>query len=412
MTLAAVLVWGLCLAGQARAGTIGVMTQNLYVGADLDPPTAAVMTGDPANIIPAVTQFWNQVQATNFPQRAQAIAGEVAQTRPLLIGLQEAALYRTGPVTGSPVPSATTVTADYVSTLLGALSQRGLNYKVVAVTQNADVELPGVIGGSLKDLRLTDRDVILARADLPASVFSLRNVQTGNFAAQVAIPVGTSGLTIPYPRGWASVDATLNGYDFRFISTHLENVPGYQEAQAAELLAGPANTSLPVILAGDFNSPADGSGPFGAQVLLKAGFGDAWAATHPGDPGLTWGQDADLLNPTSNVTQRLDYVLFRGGLGAADASLVGADSSARTPSGLWPSDHAGLVADLAAPVPEPTSLTLVALGVGALALWRGARPGRRATARRHTVGGTLRPCTGSAMPIKATWTRIKEVIAC
>jgi hypothetical protein len=372
LTLAAALVSGLFLAGQARADVIGVMTQNLYVGADLDPPTAAVMTGDPTNIIPAVTQFWNQVQATNFPQRAQAIAGEVAQAQPLFIGLQEAALYRTGPVTGSFVPSATTVAADYMTTFLGALSQRGLNYKVVAVTQNADVELPGVIGGGLKDLRLTDRDVILARADLPALVFSLRNVQTGNFAAHVSIPVGTSGLTIPYLRGWASVDATLNGYDFRFISTHLENVPGYQEAQAAELLAGPANTSLPVILAGDFNSPADGSGPFGAQVLLGGGFSDSWSATHPGDPGLTWGQAADLLNPTSDVTQRIDYVLFRRGLAAADASLVGADPSARTSSGLWPSDHAGLVAELATPVPEPTTLLLVALGVVALggrALW-------------------------------------------
>jgi endonuclease/exonuclease/phosphatase family metal-dependent hydrolase len=383
VTLTAVLISGLFLAGQARADVIGVMTQNLYVGADLDPPTAAIMTGDPAKIIPAITQFWNQVQATDFSQRAQAIAGEVAQAQPLLIGLQEAVLYRTGPVTGSPVPSATTVAADYVTTLLSALAQRGLNYKVVAITQNADVELPGVIGGSLKDLRLTDRDVILTRADLPASVFSLRNVQTGNFAAHVSIPVGTSGLAIPYLRGWASVDATLNGYNFRFITTHLENVPGYQEAQAAELLAGPANTSLPVILSGDFNSPADGSGPYGAQVLLDGGFGDAWSATHPGDPGLTWGQDPDLLNLTSQVTQRIDYVLFRGGLAAADVSLVGADPSARTPSGLWPSDHAGLVADLATPVPEPTSLLLVALGVGAL--------GVRA----------LRPCTRSAKSLKA-----------
>ncbi|HEX5269056.1 MAG TPA: endonuclease/exonuclease/phosphatase family protein, partial [Gemmataceae bacterium] len=366
LTLAAALLCGLSLAGRAKGDVIGVMTQNLYVGADLGPPTAAVMTGDPAQIIPAVTQFWNQVQATNFPQRAQAIAGEVAQAQPLLIGLQEAALYRTGPVTGSPVPSAPTVAADYVTTLLGALAQRGLNYKVVAVTQNADVELPGVIGGSLKDLRLTDRDVILARADLPNSVFSLRNVQAGNFASYVSIPVGASGLAIPYLRGWASVDATLNGYDFRFISTHLENVPGYQEAQAAELLAGPANTSLPVILAGDFNSPADGSGPYGARVLLDGGFADAWSATHPGDPGFTWGQDADLLNPTSHVTQRIDYVLFRGGPAAGGASLVGADPSARTPSGLWPSDHAGLVVGLATPVPEPTSLSLVALGLGAL----------------------------------------------
>jgi hypothetical protein len=39
--------------------------------------------------------------------------------------------------------------------------------------------------------------------------------------------------------------------------------------------------------------------------------------------------------------------MARGPIAAQEAHLVGADPSARTPSGLWPADHAGLVATLA-----------------------------------------------------------------
>jgi hypothetical protein len=39
-------------------------------------------------------------------------------------------------------------------------------------------------------------------------------------------------------------------------------------------------------------------------------------------------------------------VLFRGALDALDADVVGEELSDRTPSGLWSSDHAGVVAAL------------------------------------------------------------------
>jgi endonuclease/exonuclease/phosphatase family metal-dependent hydrolase len=154
-------------------------------------------------------------------------------------------------------------------------------------------------------------------------------------------------------RGWVSVDAKVRGKTFRFINTHLEPIDiapqaqaAIQLAQATELLQGPANTSLPVVLVGDFNSPADGSGTDTYEVLVGAGFEDTWSQTHPGDPGYTWGHDADLQNEDVNLTQRLDLVLFRGDLRALSADIVGEDPADRTPSGLWPSDHAGVVATL------------------------------------------------------------------
>ena len=44
------------------------------------------------------------------------------------------------------------------------------------------------------------------------------------------------------------------------------------------------------------------------------------------------------------LTQRIDVVLVRGGLTAGGAALVGDDKKDRTASGLWPSDHDGVVA--------------------------------------------------------------------
>jgi endonuclease/exonuclease/phosphatase family metal-dependent hydrolase len=142
---------------------------------------------------------------------------------------------------------------------------------------------------------------------------------------------------------------TLRGQTFRFINTHLEPegpLNAIQVAQGNELLSGPANTSLPVILVGDFNSRADGTGTPTYNNLIGAGFKDAWSTTHPGELGNTWSHDADLLNTTVNLTRRLDLVLYRNNLCALDADVVGDELSDRTPSGLWPSDHAGVVATL------------------------------------------------------------------
>jgi hypothetical protein len=39
-------------------------------------------------------------------------------------------------------------------------------------------------------------------------------------------------------------------------------------------------------------------------------------------------------------------ILFRGAIDVDDVELVGDKQADRTPSGLWPSDHAGVVATL------------------------------------------------------------------
>ena len=82
------------------------------------------------------------------------------------------------------------------------------------------------------------------------------------------------------------------------------------------------------------------------QSILAAGYADAWSARHPSDPGFSCCQATNLLNPTSTLTERVDLVLTRGPFHVAKASLVGDEPSDRLPSGLWPSDHAGVVVNL------------------------------------------------------------------
>jgi hypothetical protein len=335
------------------APNLPVMTRNLYLGADLNPFFEAARTGTLEEIIAATTRTWQTVQATNFPERAEALADEMDESNPLLVGLQEVSLFRTGPADGNQT-RATHVEYDYLKILLRELYERRLLYVPVTITENADGESPGFTDEGLKDIRLTDRDVILVRMNLPTSKLQLSNPQTGNFVNYVSDPV-------PLLRGWGSIDVTLRGKTFRFINTHLEPestdpndpVPNeIQIAQGEEILSGPANTNLPVILAGDFNSRVGGGGTLTYSNLIGAGFSDAWSVTHPGEPGNTWGHAENLRNDTVNLDQRLDLVLFRdglseGGLCAVGADVVGDDPlKDRTPSGLWPSDHAGVVATL------------------------------------------------------------------
>lgn len=339
--------------GGARGVT--VMTRNLYLGADI----FAVVNGDPRGIPIRVTQAWQHIQLMNFPERAGSIAGEIAAASPQLVGLQEVPLYRIDPsgdaAFGGRTP-ATVVALDYLATLQAALAARGQCYNVVSSNLLTDVELPGIVSvNPLKfiDIRYTDRDVILARCDVPTS-----DGRSGVYVARVTYTAGAA--TIPSPRGWTSTLATVGGVTFRFANTHLETdgSPAIQVAQATELLAELAAESDPIVLVCDCNSAADGSQTATYRLLTgQGGFADAWSDAHPRDPGYTSSlPDGFFTDP--QLRTRIDLVLARYGLGASPnagivggvhAVVVGEEPGDRTASGLWPSDHAGVVATLTMP---------------------------------------------------------------
>ena len=217
------------------------MTRNMYLGADFDRVLAATSFPEFANEVAAL---YIHVQQSRIPERAAAVAREIEATQPQLIGLQEVSVWRTGPF-GGP---ATTVTFDTLQSLLDALSARGLHYTPISILTEFEAEAPSALG---INIRFTDRDVILARADLGASELVLSNIQAQRFTTNLMFMTPVLGpLTIP--RGWISVDGKVRGKSFRFVTSHLESFhPGIQAVQASELIQAACNTTLPVIIAGD-----------------------------------------------------------------------------------------------------------------------------------------------------------------
>ncbi len=129
------------LSGAPLLRDFTVMSQNLYLGTDLNPIIAALGTGDPNVFIPAVSLGWQQVVASNFEERADALADQILSNQPTLIGLQEVALWQTGPAFDPAL--ATDVEFDFLTILLEELGERNLHYEAVAVATNFSAEVPG-----------------------------------------------------------------------------------------------------------------------------------------------------------------------------------------------------------------------------------------------------------------------------
>jgi len=331
--------------GMAVEKTVTVMTRNVDEGTDLDFILAA---GSFDELLTAVGDTYQEVVASNIAERAAALAREIQSAQPDLVGLQEVSIWRTGPVF-DPKP-ARSVAFDPLRSLLKELERLGLNYEPVAIITDFDFELPSSLG---IDIRRTDRDVLLARI---GSGVNVSNIQARNFDARLTFDTPLLGQ-LEVPAGWISADVSIRGEQFRVITTHLDNLsPLVRLGQASELNRGPANTALPVVLLGDLNSDAESIDPDqnGAYQLLvtgglvTGGLMDAWTIRHPGEPGFTWAlHDEDPYTTRLTPSQRIDVVLFRGLDGVLSAELIGNDSSSDlTPSGLWPSDHAGVVVTL------------------------------------------------------------------
>ena len=341
---------------------ITVMTRNVYLGGDIGRPLRSVQGVPPAQqlaaFIAANTTLRAIVDQTNFPLRSKQLAREIAVRRPQLVGLQEMALWRHGPL-GS---TATTVDYDFLATLLDDLAALGEDYELVNEQQESDVAAPAFLGGTLQTVRLTVRDVLLKRADDSVKVLAAGGAQ---YVAR--IPITIAGQSLPLIRGYNWADVRAGAKEFRVINTHLESERSdVAFAQAAELLAGPAApTDRPVILVCDCNSdPLNASTKPGEvhahrdpYLLLTGagGFADEWLDFAPAEAGWTSGL-SELVNDTpeqaaARFDHRIDLVLARGPDGAPvpvdEGWVVGRDPDERTPltsiGRLWPSDHAGVV---------------------------------------------------------------------
>jgi endonuclease/exonuclease/phosphatase family metal-dependent hydrolase len=336
---------------------VTVMTRNLFLGADLGP---AIEAPSIPEAIDGAGEIWNEFQSTNFPERAVPLAREIERAKPDLVGLQEVALWRQqipsdgGAPPLSPLPGATpatTVVQDFLAILLSHLK----HYEVVVTQDEFAGELPADVDGSDAtgtgplagfgadfDASLTMRDVILVRK---GSKVQLGATARGHYVTRFEPNVG--GIVIPVDRGWVSVEARVGAFEFRFVNTHLEAFgdPTIREAQARELIAGPLNTAKQVILVGDLNSgverhnePERPGDDLAFRALEAFGMADNGAVQ-----SCCY---SDLVDPTQVFDHTVDHVLTKPGLETKEAFVTGDDLSERTPSGLWPSDHGGVVSRL------------------------------------------------------------------
>ena len=346
---------------------IKAMTRNLYLGADIFKVVEAAQT-DPNTIPYAVAAVFQSMQDTNFPERAKAIADEIALFEPDVVGLQEVSTYYIQTpcdfLAGNPV-RANTLVIDFYTVLNAELQARGMKYTAYTVT-NADIEMPMINPSSptyLSDARLVDHDIILVREDHDAV-----SVLNGNYQAQLELDLG--GATASFTRGYLAVDVDIKGDVFRFVNTHLEvrssvgSVFRYFQAKQMEELVGrlayqSSVDPKPIVMVGDFNSsiedvegywvhPLYGPLPYTPPYMqaVAAGYQDSWLLQRTYDDGFTSGFDEYVSDPTAELDTRIDIVFIdpKGlEIDKVKADVVGDTVEDMTPSGLWPSDHAGVV---------------------------------------------------------------------
>ncbi len=328
---------------------VKIMTQNMDDGTDQTYIIAALTGQIPVPVPAAVDLTFAELQASNLGGRARLLAAQIADMKPEIVALQEAALWRFGPTPDT----ANTVLFDQLGSLVSALKALGVPYDVIAVNRLIDLALPGdQIGGAL---RFTDRNAVLVRSDLHPPTFHISNVHARTFGA--ALPF--AGLTVT--AGWISADIHMGNSQFRFITTHLESpiqgVPeatDVQVAQAQELIHELRNLTIPVVICGDFNSDANDGSFVDAKptvgLIRSAGYTETWPATHGvGDLGLTWPFYLEDQFPAPpffapfTPIERID-LFFSKGMVVVGSDLVLAAAPPDPSAPPFASDHAGVIA--------------------------------------------------------------------
>jgi hypothetical protein len=339
---------------------VTVMTQNLYQGTEFRHiQELAGTTPTFEQALAATTADYATYVATRFRDRAAEIAAEIARDKPALVGLQEVATWHIGAFNPEhPFALPGPVNEDFLAELIQALAADGMHYAVAARhDDNFTLAFPIVTPSGIVAVGMVESGAIIARTDLPVSQLKLSDPMSGTYNAR--LPVIPNPLDPDPPHGflftnsWQSVDAKVRGKSFRFITTHLDALAPEGRLtgpQALELLAGPASTSLPVIVTGDMNSGLR-SAPQAYEEFLAGGLTDTWVAAGLGPPPLTCChlEPEDLLtDPTTSYYNDLDHIFVRGPFSTVDEHLVGnVAPNPVPPSFIWPSDHAGVVATLA-----------------------------------------------------------------
>jgi endonuclease/exonuclease/phosphatase family metal-dependent hydrolase len=210
-------------------------------------------------------------------------------------------------------------------TLLG--TQEGLADQL----RDLDTDLPGSYERVGQGRRGGDRD------EFVAVYFDTRRLTLlahGDFwlSDTPGTPGSTSwGNTLPRMATWARFTDRRTGVELAVVNAHLDHLSENARVHGAALLRDTVDAfgTLPVVVTGDFNAPAERSD---AYRILTAGLTDTWAAatTRLTPPYATF---HGYLPPVPSGA-RIDWILTRG---AAAVPAAGINTFAR--DGAFASDH-------------------------------------------------------------------------
>jgi endonuclease/exonuclease/phosphatase family metal-dependent hydrolase len=300
--------------GWRHGDKIRVLDWNVYIGTDV----FAILDGS-ISVDDAIDQFVD----SNPIARMKTISKHIRFLNPHVIFLQE--VYR---VTILDSGYQITDVFDFLAVLEAELD----NYKVAGVHELTSLTLPSSSGFA----SALDRDVIFVRKDM--TVEPAENVGYKYLLSPPDAPITVH-------RGYTKVRTNIHGTPYLLINTHLEVLPPFREAQAAQLAAEIGILPDTVIIGGDFN---DQPGTDTYNTMIAAGFSDRWNGRKFGrwDNGYTCCQDADLRNKYSLLDEQIDFVFTLNGKFKTISGRVIGDrwfNKTRTKPRLWPSDHGGLI---------------------------------------------------------------------
>ncbi|MFG2565239.1 endonuclease/exonuclease/phosphatase family protein [Streptomyces sp. NPDC048567] len=141
----------------------------------------------------------------------------------------------------------------------------------------------------------------------------------------------TWGGGCPRMATWVRFRDLATGSEFLAVNTHLDHVSAYARTRAAGLLVercAALAPGLPVVVTGDFNTPA-GDPEVHGVLLARGGLDDTWARAE--ERGPAYATFHDYRAPVADGP-RIDWILASRGTRVREASAV-------LPGPVAPSDH-------------------------------------------------------------------------
>lgn len=137
--------------------------------------------------------------------------------------------------------------------------------------------------------------------------------------------------------------------NWRFEHSHVRR---QQVTEIARFVASKRPRSYPPIVCGDFNAE-----PMSDEIRMMTGlaacpvagvvFRDAWNEGGDGSIGYTWDNRNDFAGAELEQDRRIDYIFAGWPEGRGAGQVVSCRLAGNEPvSGLWPSDHLAVVAEL------------------------------------------------------------------